>query len=91
MKLPVTIDPPEIFEPYLPLPHSEWRVKLSFRIDFTNGGHIDGEGFLLDVAGSSVEPQRAAEMLVSGMNLLRAGPVTINTLQVVRRGEHDDG
>jgi drug/metabolite transporter (DMT)-like permease len=34
---------------------------------------------------------RAAEMLVSSMNLLRAGPVTIRSMEVVRRGEHDDG
>ena len=66
-------------------------MKLSFRIDFTNGGHVQGEGFLLDIAGDSVSASRAAAMLVSAMNLLRAGTVTIQRLQVVRRGEHDDG
>lgn len=66
-------------------------MKLSFRIDFTNGGHVQGDGFLLDIASDSVSASRAAAMLVSAMNLLRAGTVTIQRLQVVRRGEHDDG
>jgi len=88
--LPLTVNPPEVFPPYQALPTSEWRVKLSFRIDFTNGGHVEGEGFLLDLPTAAVSPARAAEMLVSAMNLLRAGPVTIKNLQVVRRGEHDD-
>jgi len=29
-------------------------------------------------------------MLVSATHLLRAGPVIVRTLQVVRRGEHGD-
>lgn len=76
--------------PYTPLPASAHRVKLSFRIDFTNGGHLSGEGFLLDLPGAHVTPLRAAEMLVSGLNLLRAGPVTLYAMEIVRRGEHDD-
>jgi hypothetical protein len=63
---------------------------LSFRVDFTNGGHVEGEGFLLDIPGEAVSAERAAEMLVSAMNLLRAGPVTVRRLLIVRRGEHDD-
>ena len=31
--------------------------------------------------------QRLAEMIVYAMNLLRAGPVTITAMRVVRRGE----
>ena len=87
----MTFTPAANFLPYRALPASPWRVKLAFRIDFTNGGHVEGEGFLLDLPGSTVEPSRAAEMLVSAMNLLRAGPVTIRSLEVVRRGQHDDG
>jgi hypothetical protein len=76
--------------PYRPDPRSAWRVKLAFRVDFTNGGHVEGRDFLLDLPGTSVSVQRAAEMLVSSMNLLRAGPVTILAMEVVRRGEHND-
>lgn len=88
--LPQTVLPDPHAAPYEADPASAWRVKLGFRVDFTNGGHVAGEGFLLDLPGSTVSVRRAAEMLVSAMNLLRAGPVTIHALQVVRRGEHDD-
>lgn len=78
------------FEPYQPIPDSSHRVKLTFRVDFTNGGYLYGEDFLLDIPGESVSDERIAEMIVSAMNLLRAGPVTLLSTQIVRRGEHAD-
>lgn len=90
MRMPMIFEPSVCAEPYRPLPASAFRVKLAFRIDFTNGGHLEGEGFLLDIPGATVVPSRAAEMLVLSMNLLRAGPVTIRSLEVVRRGDHED-
>lgn len=89
-KLPFTHIPNPDAEPYIPNPRSAWRVKLAFRVDFTNGGHVEGQGFLLDIAGADLSTERAAEILVSSMNLLRAGPVTILSVHIVRRGEHDD-
>lgn len=89
-KLPFTHIPAPDAEPYTPDPRSAWRVKLAFRVDFTNGGHVEGQDFLLDIAGPDLSTERAAEILVSSMNLLRAGPVTILSMQIVRRGEHDD-
>ncbi len=88
--LPRTCVPDAHAAPYAPDPASAWRVKLAFRVAFINGGDVEGEDFLLDLPGSSVAVERAAEMLVSSMNRLRAGPVTIRSLQVVRRGEHAD-
>lgn len=88
--LPQSFLPAADAAPYLPDPASSWRVKLAFRIDFTNGGYLEGKDFLLDLPRATVSAGRAAEMLVSSMNLLRAGPVTILSLRVVRRGEHDD-
>ena len=88
--LPMSYLPDAHATPYVADPASTWRVKLAFRIDFTNGGYLEGKDFLLDLPGDTVAPGRAAEMLVSAMNLLRAGPVTILSLRVVRRGEHDD-
>lgn len=88
--LPVTVMPDPGAPPYIPNPASGLRVKLDARIDFTNGGHAAVEGFLLDLAGEAVTPQRTAEMLVSAMHLLRAGPVTITRMEVVPRGAHDD-
>ncbi|MBQ5950473.1 hypothetical protein [Massilia sp. ST3] len=76
--------------PYQPRPDSAWRVKLAFRVDFDNEGHVEGEGFLLDLAEATVSGQGAADMLVSSMNLLRAGTVTIFSMELVRRGQHDD-
>ncbi|MBI3899579.1 MAG: hypothetical protein HY308_14980 [Gammaproteobacteria bacterium] len=75
---------------YQAIPDAIYRVKLTFRVDFTNGGYVYGEDFLLDIPTSTVSFERAAEMVVSAMNLLRAGPVTIFSMQVVRRGEHQD-
>ncbi len=65
-------------------------MKFAFRVDFTNGGHVQGEDFLLDIEGDTVPPERLAEMIVSAMNLLRAGPVTITRMQIVPRGAHAD-
>lgn len=76
---------------YQPNPKSEYRVKFDFRVDFTNGGYVEGRDFLLDLEGSAVEDERLKEMIVSALNLLRAGPVTIHRKDVVRRGAHQDG
>ena len=64
--------------------------EVDARVDFTNGGYVEAKDFLLDIEGDNVEPERLAEMIVSAMNLLRAGPVTITRMQVVQRGEHQD-
>jgi hypothetical protein len=76
--------------PYTPNPKSEYRVKSDFRVDFTNGGYIEGRGFLLDLEGSDISDDLLKEMIVDSMNLAKAGPVTIFKKAVVRRGEHDD-
>lgn len=89
--LPRTFQPDPEAAPYRADPGSAYRVKFDFRVDFTNGGHVAGRDFLLDIEGSTVSAQRLAEMIVSAMNLLRAGPVTISAMQIVRRGEHQDG
>jgi hypothetical protein len=75
---------------YHPNPASEFRVKADFRVDFTNGGHVQGEDFLLDIEGNDVSDDALKEMIVDAMNLARAGTVTIYKKQIVRRGEHDD-
>ncbi len=76
---------------YTPNPHSPYRVKFDFRVDFTNGGHVQGEDFLLDLEGSDVDDATLKEMIVEAMNLARAGTVTLYKKQIVRRGEHGDG
>ena len=76
---------------YTPNPASEYRVKFDFRVDFTNGGHVQGEDFLLDLEGSDVSDEALKVMIVEAMNLARAGEVVIYRKQVVRRGEQADG
>ena len=88
--LPRTFQPDPTAAPYRADPASTHRVKFDARVDFTNGGSIEARDFLLDLEGDAVAPERLAEMIVSAMNLLRAGPVTITRMQVVRRGEHQD-
>jgi hypothetical protein len=88
--LPRTFHPDPEAAPYRVNQQSPYRVKSDFRVDFTNGGYVEARDFILDIEGDSVSPERLAEMIVSSMNLLRAGPVTILAMRVVRRGEHQD-
>ncbi|WP_445504484.1 hypothetical protein [Microvirga sp. G4-2] len=88
--LPQTFRPGLAAAPYQANPASVNRVKFDARVDFTNGGYVEARDFLLDIEGDSVTPERLAEMIVSAMNLLRAGPVTIFAMKIVRRGEHRD-
>lgn len=76
---------------YKPNPHSAYRVKFDFRVDFTNGGHVQGEDFLLDIEGQDITDDVLKVMIVEAMNLAKAGEVTIFKKQIVRRGEHQDG
>ena len=75
---------------YKPNPRSEFRVKFDFRVDFTNGGYLEGRDFLLDLEGNSVSEEELKVMIVESMNLAKAGEVTIFKKEVVRRGEHQD-
>ncbi|MCC7362005.1 MAG: hypothetical protein IT317_21150 [Anaerolineales bacterium] len=75
---------------YTPNPRSAYRVKFDFRVDFDNGGHVQGQDFLLDLDGAAVSDDALKVMIVEALNLARAGRVTIYQRQVVRRGEHDD-
>jgi hypothetical protein len=76
---------------YKPNPQSPYRVKFDFRVDFTNGGYVEGHDFLLDLEGDTVSDEDLKIMIVDSMNLAKAGEVEIFRKQVVRRGEHDDG
>ncbi len=88
--LPRTFHPDPAAAPYWADQRSPFRVKSDFRVDFTNGGYVEARDFILDIEGDSITPERLAEIIVSAMNLLRAGPVTITRMEVVRRGEHRD-
>jgi len=71
-------------------PQSEFRVKIDFRVDFTNGGYVEGCEFLLDLEGDTVSEEELKVMIVESMNLAKAGEVKVFKKEVVRRGEHQD-
>ena len=75
---------------YKPNPQSEFRVKFAFRVDFTNGGYVEGHDFLLDLEADSVTEEDLKVMIVESMNLAKAGEVQIFKKEIVRRGEHQD-
>jgi hypothetical protein len=75
---------------YKPNPRSEFRVKFDFRVDFTNGGYVEGHDFLLDLEGSTISEAELKMMIVESMNLAKAGEVNIFRQEIVRRGEHQD-
>ena len=75
---------------YKPNPQSEFRVKFDFRVDFTNGGYVEGHDFLLDLEGNTVSEADLKVMIVESMNLAKAGEVQIYKKEIVRRGEHKD-
>jgi len=75
---------------YKPNPQSEFRVKFDFRVDFTNGGYVEGHDFLLDLDRDTVSDDDLQAMIVESMNLAKAGEVKIFKKEIVRRGEHND-
>jgi len=75
---------------YKPNPQSEFRVKFDFRVDFTNGGYVEGREFLLDLKGDTVSDEELKVMIVESMNLAKAGEVQIFKKEIVRRGGHQD-
>ena len=75
---------------YIPNPQSEFRVKFDFRVDFTNGGYVEGHDFLIDLEGDTVSDEGLKRMIVESMNLAKAGEVKIFKKEIVRRGEHQD-
>ena len=70
---------------YKPNPNSAYRVKFDFRVDFTNGGHVQGEDFLLDLEASEVSDDELKQMIVESMSLAKAGPVVISRKLVIAR------
>jgi hypothetical protein len=72
---------------YMPNPNSEYRVRVDFRVDFINGGHVQGEDFLLDLESDHVSDDELKRMIVESMHLAKAGPVALYKKQIVRRSE----
>ncbi|HEX5810083.1 MAG TPA: hypothetical protein VFY25_15550, partial [Anaerolineales bacterium] len=67
---------------YTPNPRSAYRVKFDFRVDFTNGGYVEGRDFLLDLEEGTVSDEHLKVMIVEAMNLAKAGEVSIFKKQI---------
>ncbi len=85
-KLPAVYMPDADAPPYEPMPMSPVCVRCDFRVDFTDGGHIDGVDFQLDCQNEGLTSERLAEMLVSALNLRDVGTVSIRRMEIVPRG-----
>jgi len=59
------------------------RVKFDFKIDFTNGGGIQGQEFRLDIEGDDISDEELAKYIVRDMRLLMVGEVRILNKEII--------
>jgi kynurenine formamidase len=59
------------------------RVKFDFKIDFTNGGGLQGRDFRLDIPGDDISNADLADYLVEDLRLLMVGAVRISNKQII--------
>ncbi|NSL90728.1 cyclase [Chitinophaga sp. Mgbs1] len=59
------------------------RVKFDFHISFTNGGHLNGEDFRLDIPGDDISDRDLADYIVADMRLLMVGEVRIFNKEII--------
>jgi arylformamidase len=61
----------------------EKRVAFDFKIFFTNGGSIQGEGFRLDIAGNDISDKELADYIVNDLRLLMVGETQILNKKII--------
>lgn len=61
----------------------ENRVQFDFKIEFTNGGGIQGQGFRLDIEGNDISDRELADYIVDDMRLLMVGTAKILNKQII--------
>ncbi len=61
----------------------EKRVLFDFDIEFTNGGGIQGQKFLLDIEGDDISDEELAQYIVEDMRLLMVGKVSILNKRII--------
>lgn len=62
----------------------QYRVKFDFEIYFTNGGHIKGEDFRLDIDGDVITDKELADHIINDMRLLMVGQTKILNKQIIQ-------
>jgi arylformamidase len=64
---------------------TEYRARVDTAVSFTNGGGLNVRGFLLDVPSADVTRAEIADLLVSALGLLMAGPVELTAVEIVEQ------
>ncbi len=64
-------------------PAAQYRAELDFEITFSNGGSLRGEGFRIDIAGSSPTEDELGAALIADLGLLMADRVDIRRYQIL--------
>src|SRR5436305_6779227 len=62
---------------------SEHRAVFDFRIAFTNGGGLTGQGFRLDVPGAAVTADDIGLLLVRRLGLLMTASVELSGVRII--------
>ena len=61
----------------------DYRAVFDAHIDFINGGHLDAEGFRLDVPSAGITETEVARLLVQHLGLALVGDVRLDDLAIV--------
>jgi arylformamidase len=64
-------------------PTTERRVQFDFKVDFSNGGALQGQGFRLDIEGEDISEEELARYLVEDMRLLMVEEVRILNKEII--------
>ncbi|MCR8927434.1 cyclase [Priestia megaterium] len=59
------------------------RVFFDFKVDFTNGGEIQGQKFRLDIDGDDICDEELTKYIVKDMRLLMVGEVRILNKKII--------
>jgi hypothetical protein len=59
------------------------RVQFDFEIEFTNGGGLQGQEFLLDIEGDDISDEDLTKYIVDDMRLLMVGEVRIFNKKII--------
>jgi len=60
-----------------------YRARFDATVDFTNGGGLQVQGFLVDVPSADVTPAEIGELFLDSLGLLMAGEVQLSNVEVV--------
>ena len=60
-----------------------YRARFDATVSFTNGGGLQAQDFLVDVASAEVTPAEVGELFLASLGLLMAGEVDLTNLEII--------